>query len=151
MAYPATRSEAVMDTLHGQQVADPYRWLEDEKAPEVQAWMKAQDALRARALAKLPGRDALAQRFHELFYVDAVRRPSRRGSRFFYMRTHKDKEKAIVYWRDGEYGQEKVLLDPERLEQGRHRVAGPWVPSWDGKRVAFAAEARTPRTRPRCT
>lgn len=33
MAYPATRSEAVVDTLHGQQVADPYRWLEDEKSP----------------------------------------------------------------------------------------------------------------------
>ncbi|HZH75898.1 MAG TPA: hypothetical protein VEY88_07695, partial [Archangium sp.] len=37
MTYPATRAEAVVDTLHGVEVADPYRWLEDEKSPEVQA------------------------------------------------------------------------------------------------------------------
>ena len=53
MTYPATRAEAVVDTLHGVEVADPYRWLEDEKSPEVQAWMKAQDAFtRARSLTR---------------------------------------------------------------------------------------------------
>ena len=41
--YPATRRTDVADTLHGVRVADSYRWLEEEKSPEVQAWMKAQD------------------------------------------------------------------------------------------------------------
>ncbi|WP_223764552.1 prolyl oligopeptidase family protein [Corallococcus sp. AS-1-6] len=137
MAYPATRSDAVVDTLHGEQVADPYRWLEDEKAPEVQAWMKAQDGFTRDALAKMPGRDALAKRFTELFYVDSVSAPFRRGNRFFFMRTHKDKEKAIVYWKDGESGQEKVLLDPNAMSKDGPVSLGRWVPSWDGKRVAF--------------
>src|SRR5688500_1573592 len=75
MQYPATRAEPIVDTLHGVQVADPYRWLEDEKAPEVQAWMKAQDALTREQLSKVAGRDALAKRFRELFYVDSISAP----------------------------------------------------------------------------
>ena len=53
MNQPATRAEAVVDTLLGVQVPDPYRWLEDEKSPEVQAWMKAQDAFTREYLAAL--------------------------------------------------------------------------------------------------
>lgn len=138
MAYPATRVDAVVDTLHGVQVPDAYRWLEDEKAPEVQAWMKAQDVLTREALAKSPVRDALAKRFRELFYVDSISMPARRAGRYFYVRTHKDKEKAVLYWRDGEKGQEKVLLDPNGWSQDGSVSLGTWSPSWDGKKLVFA-------------
>ena len=43
--YPATRVENVKDVLHGVEVPDPFRWLEDVKSAEVQAWMTAQDEL----------------------------------------------------------------------------------------------------------
>lgn len=138
MTYPASRAEPVSDTLFGQQVADPYRWLEDEKAPEVQGWMKAQDALAREQLAKMPGRDALARRFRELFYTDSISPPSRRNGRFFYVRTHKDKEKSVVYWRDGEHGTEKVLLDPNTWSKDGTISMGMWAPSWDGKKVVFS-------------
>src|SRR5262252_385330 len=73
--WPATRKADVVDTIHGVAIHDPYRWLEDEKAPEVQAWMKAQDDYTRGELAKLPERDALAARLKELFYYDAVGAP----------------------------------------------------------------------------
>ena len=38
---PETRSDDVVDTIHGRKVADPYRWLEDAKDPEVASWMTA--------------------------------------------------------------------------------------------------------------
>ncbi|MFY2563718.1 prolyl oligopeptidase family serine peptidase [Corallococcus terminator] len=138
MAYPATRVDAVVDTVHGTTVPDAYRWLEDEKAPEVQAWMKAQDAVAREALAKVPGRDALVRRFRELFYVDSISIPARRAGRYFYIRTHKDKEKAVLYWRDGEKGAEKVLLDPNGWSQDGSVSLGTWAPSWDGKKLVFA-------------
>ena len=88
--YPESRREAVVDRLHGVEVSDPYRWLEDPSKPEVQAWMKAQDEYARSRLAKLPGRDALAARLRELFYVDTISPPMHRGTRFFYSRRHKD-------------------------------------------------------------
>ena len=48
--------------LHGVTVEDPYRWLEDGKSPEVQAWMTAQDTLARGQLKKHPERDAIAER-----------------------------------------------------------------------------------------
>ncbi len=136
--YPPTRSEPIVDTLHGVQVADPYRWLEDEKAPEVQAWMKAQDAFTREQLAKVPVRESLVRRFTELFYTEAISAPSRRGHRFFFSRTHKDKEKAVVYWREGEDGAERVLLDPNTWSPDGTVSLGVWAPSWDGRKVVFA-------------
>jgi prolyl oligopeptidase len=137
MRFPATRAEAVVDTLHGQQVADPYRWLEDEKSPEVQAWMKAQDAFAREHLQAQPGREDLVRRFRELYYFDAVSPPAVRGDRFFYVRKHKDKEKAVLYWREGEKGQERVLLDPNTWSPDGTVSLGTWAPSWDGRKLAF--------------
>lgn len=136
--YPPTRAEDVVDTLHGVPVADPYRWLEEETAPEVQAWMKAQDAFTRSRLSQVPVRDALARRFKELFYVDSISVPVRRGTRVFYSRTHKDREKAVVYWREGSDGPERVLLDPNTWSPDGSVSLGVWAPSWDGRKVAFA-------------
>ena len=125
-----------MEELHGEKVPDPFRWLEDESSPEVQAWLKAQDTFARGELARLPARDALAQRFRELFYMESVTAPVQRQKRLFYLRTHPDREKAVLYWREGD-GKERVLLDPNTWEPVGKVSLGGWVPSWDGRKVAF--------------
>ncbi|MBI3182488.1 MAG: S9 family peptidase [Myxococcales bacterium] len=134
---PATLAEPLEDVRHGVKLTDPYRWLEDERAPRVQAWMKSQDAYARERLAKLAGRDALLRRYTELYYLESVSVPVKRGGRTFYSRTHKDKEKAVVYWRDGERGHQRVLLDPNAWSEDGTVSLGVWVPSWDGKKVVF--------------
>ncbi len=135
--WPTTRRVDVVDTLGGEPIADPYRWLEREDDVEVQAWMKAQDDHARAVLRGLPGRDALAARLRELSYVDAVSAPTRRGNRLFYMRTHADEEKAVLYWREGADGAEKVLLDPNTWSADGTVSLGDWSPSWDGARIAY--------------
>lgn len=136
---PATRREAIVETLHGVEVADPYRWLEDGAAPAVQAWMKAQNAYARAHLDALPGRETLEARLAELAYVESVSTPARRGGRYFYSRRHADKEKAVAYWREGLDGPEKVLLDPNAMSTAERNISlGRWVPSHDGTRVAYA-------------
>ena len=135
---PVSRQVDVVDTLFGVEVPDPYRWLEDEKSPEVQAWMDAQDAYTRQRIGGFPGRDAVVERLGALAYVDSVKVPVKRGGRFFYRRTFADKEKAILYWKQGEAGEEKVLLDPNTWSKDGTVSLGEWVPSPDGKRVVFA-------------
>ncbi len=127
---PATRTE----TIPG----DPFRWLEDEKSPEVQAWMKVQDTFARERIKELPDREALLTRYRELYYLDSMGAPVRRGGRYFYVRTHKDKEKAVVYWKQGATGEEKVLFDPNTWSTDNTVSLGVWNPSWDGKKVVFA-------------
>jgi prolyl oligopeptidase len=135
--WPDTRREDVADTLHGVRVADPYRWLEEEKQPEVQAWMDAQDDYARAELAKLPGRDELAKRLHELFYFDAIGAPKHKKGRYFYTRKHATKEKTVVYWKQGEKGAEKVLFDPNTWSADGTKGLGGWWPTEDGKLVAY--------------
>jgi prolyl oligopeptidase len=135
--YPASRRDAVVDRVHGVAIADPYRWLEDASKPDVQAWMTAQDDYARARLAKLPGRDALAARFGEVFYYDAVGAPRHRKGRYFFTRKHKDKEKAVVYWKQGEAGAEKVLLDPNTWSADGSSGLHGWSTSRDGKYVAY--------------
>src|SRR5205823_7235395 len=89
-------------------------------------------------LSALPGREALIKRYTDLYYLESVTAPHKRNGRYFYTRTHKDQEKAIVYWREGEKGAEKVLLDPNGWSKDATVSLGVWVPSWDGKKVVFA-------------
>ncbi|MGA7990066.1 MAG: prolyl oligopeptidase family serine peptidase, partial [Thermoanaerobaculia bacterium] len=135
--YPPTRASEAADVLHGVTVRDPYRWLEDEKSPEVQAWMTAQDGLARRRLASLPGRDALASRLKELLYLDSLGAPIHRGTRYFFTRRHANREKSIVYWKEGAEGAEKVLLDPNGWSADGSASLGAWSVSWDGKTVAY--------------
>ena len=122
---PATRTEAIPN--------DPYRWLEDEKSPEVQAWMKLQDGFARERIKELPARERLLGRYRELYYLDSMGAPIKRGGRYFYVRTHKNKEKAVVYWKQGATGAEKVLLDPNTWSTDNTISLGVWNPSWDGR------------------
>jgi prolyl oligopeptidase len=135
--YPPSRHVDAKDTLHGVVVPDPFRWLEDAKSTEVQKWMTAQDDFARARLAKLPGREELAKRLRELFYIDSISAPIHRGTRYFYTRRHADKEKPIVYWREGKKGAEKVLFDPNTWSTDGSVALHGWEPTWDGKRVAY--------------
>jgi prolyl oligopeptidase len=146
MNYPKTHADDTKDVLHGVTVPDPYRWLEDGKSPEVQAWMTAQDEYARQRLAKLPGRDALAARLKQLLYLDSIGSPQRHGQRTFYTRRHASKEKSVVYWREGsaatpsktnDNAGEHVLFDPNTWSKDGSESLGEWEVSEDGKTVAY--------------
>jgi prolyl oligopeptidase len=134
---PATRIVDAFDQLHGRKVPDPYRWLEDVKDPEVAQWMKAQDDFARRRLEAMPLRDELAKRLAELSYLDSVSAPSHRGSRYFYTRSHRDKEKAVYYVRKGETGAEEVLIDPNTLSTDGSVSVHGMMPSHSGRYLAY--------------
>jgi prolyl oligopeptidase len=136
--YPATRRTDTAEMLHGVRVADPYRWLEEEKSPEVQAWMATQDGLARDHLRRIPGRDAIAARLAQVLYVDSVDVPRHFGSRYFYFRRGARDEKAMYYAREGT--SDRVLLDPNSWTKDGSDSLGTVQPSWDGKRVAFSVK-----------
>src|SRR3954463_8315993 len=129
--WPTTRKLELVETVQGKAIADPFRWLEDEHAPEVQTWMAAQDAYTRGELAKLPLRGELETRIKELFYFDSITAPVHRGGRYFYSRKHANKEKSIVYWKQGEQGAEKVLFDPNQWSEDGSKGLHGWYPSHD--------------------
>ena len=136
--YPPTRSEDVVEEIHGVSVPDSYRWLEDADSAEVQAWMKDQDTFARDHLARLPGRERLAERLRRILYVDSASVPSRHGARIFFTRRAAGQEKAVLYWRPAAGGPDHVLVDPNTLSEDGRVSLGDWVPSRDGTTLAYA-------------
>ncbi len=134
---PVARRQRISDLIHGQRVEDPYRWLEDASGAATRAWLTGQDRYARRQLAALPGRELLFDRIRELSYLEWVSAPIRRGARYFFARQHADREKVVHYWREGETGEPRVLIDPNTLSKdGSVSLRGVRV-SWDGKWAAY--------------
>ena len=145
-AYPDARRDDVVETLHGHDVADPYRWLEDADDDATRAWSAAQDDLYAeyRAARTLPGpagtgpdaSTGLVRRLHELLGAGFVSPPAWRGDRRFTSRRAGDQEHAVVVVTEAD-GTERVLLDPMALDPAGTTTLDAWQPSKEGDLVAY--------------
>ncbi len=136
----------VTDQYFGTKVVDPYRYMENLKDPEVEAWFKSQNDYTRATLARIAGRDALLSKIKQLDesaparVFDVQRLP---GPRFFYQKRLASEEVARICVRDGLAGQEKQLVDPTTFAKagGPHYSINFYAPSMDGKRVAFGLSA----------
>ncbi len=135
--YPPSERQAVVDVIHGQKVADPYRWLEDATQTPVKRWMEAENAFARTHLAAIPVRAELAKRLAELYYHDETFAPVVRGGRYFFLRKRVDDEKKILYWKQGSGGADKVLLDPNAMSEDGSISFSSWHPSPDGNYLAY--------------
>ncbi|MDQ7053412.1 MAG: hypothetical protein Q9P14_11130 [candidate division KSB1 bacterium] len=112
---PETRQDNVKEVLHGVELVDPYRWLEDQQAPETREWIARQNAYTHSILDKLPGRDRLRQRLEELMRVESISVPIERNGRYFFTKRAADQDLPIIYMREGLDGEDQVLIDPHTL------------------------------------
>ncbi len=110
---PVARVADTTDTYGKTVVPDPYQWLEDQNSPETRAWIDAEQACTTAALSKIPGRDAMAKRFAELFHVDEISLPRERGGRYFFRKRLADQELAkLLRHVQSKDGPDEVLVDP---------------------------------------
>ena len=138
LSQPVAPVQPVTDTYFGTTIVDPYRWMEDLKSPQLQAWVKAQAAYTKDYLSKLPGRDALLKRVESLDNA-ATRVDSLQlcGPRYFYLKTTPADQTPKLYVRDQETGKERLLADPQALGgKGKRYTISDFFASPDGRMVA---------------
>lgn len=138
---PATPREPVEETLHGETLADPYRWLEGDDKGElterVAKWTDAQNAYTRQVLDGIPGRKGLEERLAELMQIGQVGAPTMRGRRYFNRERAGDQNQSPLYLREGHDGERRVLLDPNALD-AKGLISLDWTsPSPDGSLLAF--------------
>ena len=143
---PVAEVRNVTTTLHGTTIADPYRWLENKKRPEVQAWLRGQGEAARSVLDRIDGRDTLAARWAELVDAqgDNVRGVKQMpGDRFYYLKRSPGQKQFRLVMREGLTGPEKVLVDPEDAARrtGVPHAVNYYHPSWDGRYLAYGMSA----------
>jgi prolyl oligopeptidase len=136
MRYPPARRLDLVDRLHGFEVADPYRWLEDPDSEETEAWSRAQDELLAGWLDGRPGREAARRRLERLLGAGLVTVPVVRGGLAFFERRRGDQQHPVLLVREPD-GTERPLVDPSALADDDTVTLDGWVPSLEGERLAY--------------
>jgi len=134
---PLTRRVNVQETLHGVNIADPYRWLEDQNSPETRAWIAQENAYTDALLNGRPGRDKLERRFAELRKVDSIELPTEHNGRYVYRKRLADQEQYVIYARSGAEGNEEMLIDPNPMAPDHSTSAEIIALSHDGRILAY--------------
>jgi prolyl oligopeptidase len=134
---PPTKTDNVKDTLHGVEITDPYRWLEDQKSPETRAWINAQNEYTETLLNPLATRDKLKQRLTELLKIDSIGMPTEAGGRYFFSKRLANQDLAVIYVREGLTGKDEVLIDPHGLSKDKTTSVNLMSVSDDGKLLAY--------------
>ena len=142
LKYPETKKGNLVETQFGVKVADPYRWLEDDVRvnPAVADWVKSQNAVTDKYLDTLPGKDALAARMKKLFDYQRFGLPEKAGGHYFFTKNDGLQNQSVLYVRKGLRGKDRVLIDPNGWAKDGATALDSWVPSKDGKLLAYAIQ-----------
>ena len=140
--YPETRSGDVVDEQFGEQVADPYRWLENDVRvdSEVADWVERQNEVTDAFLDRLPGREKLEARITQLTDYERFGLPTEKGGRYYYTRNDGLQNQSVLYVRDGLDGEPRVLIDPNTWAADGATALADYAITEDGSKLLYAIQ-----------
>jgi prolyl oligopeptidase len=113
--YPKTKKIEHTDEYHGVKVADPYRWLEDDRSEETGAWVKAQNEVTFGYLDKIPFKEKIFQDLEKAYNYPKYSAPRKKGDYYYFYKNDGLQNQAVLYRQKGENGPPEVVLDPNKL------------------------------------
>jgi len=137
MKYPETKKVDTVDTYFGEQVADPYRWLEDDTAKETGAWVKAQNDITFGYLEKIPYRETVKKRLEQVYNYERLGAPFKEGEWYYFYKNDGLQNHSVLYRKKGENGTPEVFLDPNTFSKdGTTGLSGVYFTK-DGAMAAY--------------
>jgi len=137
ISYPATHKGEVVDSYFGTDVADPYRWLEDDRSEETGAWVAAENKVTFDYLSQIPYRDQLKSRLAELWNYEKVGAPFKEGDYTYFYKNDGLQNQYVIY-RQKDGGEAEVFLDPNTFNKEGTTSLGQLSFSKDGSIAAYA-------------
>ena len=137
ITYPETSKGNVVDTYFGTQVNDHYRWLEDDRSPETEAWVTEQNKVTNTHLDKIPYRKTLNNRLSKLWNYEKIAPPFKEGEHEYYYKNDGLQNQYVIYRKKAD-GTDELFLDPNTFSEGGTTSLGNVSFSKDGKIVAYS-------------
>lgn len=135
--YPVTAKDNTVDTYFGHDVADPYRWLEDDRSAETAAWVEAQNKVTNGYLEQIPFRKALLDRLTAVANYEKIGTPFKKHGKYYFFKNDGLQNQSVLYEQDTLDGEAHVFLDPNKLStDGTVALTGISF-SKDGKTLAY--------------
>lgn len=142
LEYPETRRQDLVEDTFGEQVADPYRWLENDvrEDNDVRAWVEAENRVTDSYLATLPGREVFANALRQLIDYERFSLPQEAEGKYIYTYNDGLQNQAVLMIRDSAEAEGRVLLDPNTWSQDDTIALGGYDLAPDGRHVVYAQQ-----------
>lgn len=135
--YPETKTVDTVDVYFGTNVADPYRWLENDTTAETADWVQRQNDVTFGYLASIPYRDVIKKRLQEVINYERFGAPTKHGAYFYYSKNDGLQNQSVYYRSKGDASQPELFLDPNAFSSdGTTKLAGMSF-SKDGSRLVY--------------
>lgn len=138
VTYPETKTVDTVDTYFGEEVKDPYRWLEDDRSEETGAWVKAQNEVTENYLDKIPYRQELKERLEEIWNYEKISAPFVEGEYTYFYKNDGLQNQSVIYRMKTGEDNEEVFLDPNTFSKDGTVSLGGLNFSKNGKLAAYA-------------
>jgi len=136
--YPVTEKDQTVDTYFGRDVADPYRWLEDDTSKATGAWVEAENKVTLEYLSKIPFRDWLKQRLTELMDYERIGMPIKKKGKYYFTKNDGLQNQSVLFVKESLDGTSKIVLDPNQLSDDGTVALTGYSFSHDGKYLAYS-------------
>jgi prolyl oligopeptidase len=139
-APPLTPVEPVIEILHGVEITDPYRWLEDQESPRTREWLAQQTAYARAYLDSVPSRELIRQRVRQLLSVELVSEPWKAANHYFYMKRLPDEQQPAIVMRELGSTEEIALVSPSERDHTGALSVNILSISRDGSLLAYGVK-----------
>ncbi len=140
LKYPETKKIETIDNYFGEEINDPYRWLEDDRSAETAAWVKEENKVTFDYLKRIPFREELKKRLSEVWNYEKVGAPFHEGDyTYFYKNDGLQNQYVIYRYKKGEDpSTAEVFLDPNTFKKDGTISLGESSFSKDGSKLAYS-------------
>ena len=137
LTYPKAEKVDTVDVYFGTEVADPYRWLENDTSAATAAWGEAENKVTNEYLAQIPFRKQLLERLTNLANYEKIGAPFKKHGKYYFYKNDGLQNQSVLYVQDSLEGEPRVFLDPNKLsDDGTVALTGLSF-SHDGKYAAY--------------
>ncbi|MCE3220662.1 S9 family peptidase [Vibrio diabolicus] len=137
MHYPKTRKDSVVETYFGHDIADPYRWLENDRSEETAQWVSGQNSVTFDFLGQVPYRQQIRDLVANSQNYEKYSQPFVRGDYTYFYKNDGLQNQSVLYRRKGE-GEAEVFLDPNTFSEEGTTSLGEVSFSKDYRLVAYS-------------
>ena len=115
--YPESKKINFSETIHGYEIEDSYRWLEDFTSEESVDWVERQNKFTKKFIGKNTFKKAIAKDLEGIWNNESISMPYKVEDKTFYYVNDGTWQQSKLMIKDCESCEERVLLDPNTFSK----------------------------------
>ena len=136
--YPSTKTMPYVETIHGTEISDPYRWLEDFTSEDAKAWVTKQNAFTKNFITESEIKTAIKEDLSKIWVSDSISTPFKRKDKTFYYFNNGNWQQSKLMMKACDDCDEEVLIDPNLFSEDGTVSLGNISISPNAKFIAYS-------------